>query len=98
MSIPRQRKPDAEQANLSGPPPYRRGDRIFAVDPDNGTSYALRVERVSIAADGKYHLVAAVTSPRRVRSHLLTVTVDADGAGPGITPRPSRAEPEPGHT
>jgi len=96
MSIPRQQDYGSAQQYPSVPPPYRPGDRIPAVDPDNGTSYLLRVERVSADTQGQYQLVAAVTSPRRLRSHLVTLTVDANGAGPGIPRRRSGAEPESG--
>jgi len=67
--------------------PYRTGDRIVATAPD-GTRFRARVETVRATADGQFTVVAAVTMPRRYRSHLLTSVVGADGYGPAI--RPSR--------
>ena len=63
--------------------PYQRGDRVRAVSPE-GVRYVVRVERVVPATTGGFHVVGAVTSPRRFRSHLLTVLVDAQGFGPAV--------------
>jgi hypothetical protein len=97
MSILRQHDYGSEQQYRSVPPPYRPGDRIPAVDPDNGASLLLRVERVSADAHGRFRLVAAVISPRRLRSHVVTLTVDTKGVGPGIAGHRSGAEPESGN-
>ena len=70
-------------------PPYRRGQRIHIVGPD-GVWFLVRVERIVARTDGCFTLVAAVRSPRRYRSHLLTTTVDAHGvidAGDAMTSR-----------
>jgi hypothetical protein len=67
-------------------PPYRCGDRIVATSPE-GTRFRARVEAVEPAADdGQFRVVAAITEPRRYRSHLLTAVVGADGYGPAIRP------------
>ncbi len=71
-----------DEATTAGAP-YRRGDRVRAVSPE-GVSYVVRVERVVPTPDGAFHVVGAVTSPRRFRSHLLTTLVDAEGYGPAI--------------
>ena len=67
------------------PPPYRRGDRICATSPE-GTRYLARVEAVKRTASGEFTVLAAVTEPRRYRSHLLTTLVGADGYGPAVRP------------
>lgn len=72
-----------------GVPPYRPGERIHAVDPVAGTGYLLRVERIAPVADG-FKLVAAVRWPRRLRSHVVTITVDADGRAPELGLEPDR--------
>lgn len=66
-------------------PPYRCGDRICATSPE-GTRYLARVEAVQRTPSGQFSVLAAVTEPRRYRSHLLTTLVGADGYGPAIRP------------
>jgi hypothetical protein len=74
--------------HLTGHLPYRCGDRIVATSPE-GTRFRARIEAVEPAADdGQFKIVAAITEPRRYRSHLLTALVGADGYGPAV--RPSR--------
>jgi hypothetical protein len=65
--------------------PYRCGDRICATSPE-GVHFLARVELVKPAANGQFTILAAVTEPRRFRSHLLTTVVDADGYGPAVRP------------
>lgn len=67
------------------PPPYRCGDRICATSPE-GVRYLARVEAVKRTLTGEFTVLAAVTEPRRYRSHLLTATVGADGYGPAVRP------------
>jgi hypothetical protein len=71
-------------------PPYRPGERIHVFPPGSGTGYLVRVERISPLADGGYKLVAAVRSPRRLRGHVVTITVDADGCRPELGLAPDR--------
>jgi hypothetical protein len=79
-----------------GVPPYRPGERIHVLPPGAGTGYLVRVERISPLADGGFKLVAAVRSPRRLRSHVVTITVDADGCCPELGLAPDRSG-RPGH-
>jgi hypothetical protein len=65
--------------------PYRTGDRICATSPE-GTRYLARVEAVKPTGPGQFSVLAAVTEPRRYRSHLLTTVVGADGYGPAVRP------------
>ena len=65
--------------------PYARGDRVRATSPE-GETYVVRVERVVAIPTGGFHVIGAVTSPRRFRSQLLTMVVDAEGNGPSISP------------
>ncbi len=67
------------------PPPYRCGDRICATSPE-GTRFLARVEAIKRTPSGDFSVVAAVTEPRRYRSHLLTTLVGADGYGPAVRP------------
>jgi hypothetical protein len=67
------------------PPPYRSGDRICATSPE-GIRFLARVEAVKRTLSGEFTIVAAVTEPRRYRSHLLTTLVGADGYGPAVRP------------
>jgi hypothetical protein len=67
------------------PPPYRCGDRICATSPE-GVRYLARVETVKRTATGEFSVLAAVTEPRRYRSHLLTTLVGADGYGAAVRP------------
>jgi hypothetical protein len=66
-------------------PPYRCGDRICATSPE-GVRFLARVEAVKETDGGQFTLVAAVTEPRRYRSHLLTTVVGPDGYGPAVRP------------
>jgi len=66
-------------------PPYRAGDRICATSPE-GIRYLARVEAVKPTGRGQFTVLAAVTEPRRYRSHLLTTVVGADGYGPAVGP------------
>jgi hypothetical protein len=66
-------------------PPYRAGDRICATSPE-GIRYLARVEAVKPTVHGQFSVLAAVTEPRRYRSHLLTTVVGADGYGPAVRP------------
>ena len=74
-----------EPERLDASMPYRSGDRIVATSPE-GTRFRARVEVVEARSDGRFTVVAAVTEPRRYRSHLLTSVVEADGYGPAIRP------------
>jgi len=74
---------EAEQAQV--PAPYRCGDRICATSPE-GVRFLARVETVKRTASGEFSVLAAVTEPRRFRSHLLTTLVGADGYGPSVRP------------
>jgi len=65
--------------------PYRCGDRICATSPE-GVRYLARVEAVKQTANGQFTILAAVTEPRRYRSHLLTTVVGPDGYGPAVRP------------
>ncbi len=67
------------------PAPYSCGDRICATSPE-GTRYLARVEAIKRTASGEFSVLAAVTAPRRYRSHLLTTLVGADGYGPAVRP------------
>ena len=67
------------------PPPYHCGDRICATSPE-GTRFLARVEAVKRMPSGEFTVVAAVTEPRRYRSHLLTTLVGADGFGAAVRP------------
>jgi len=67
------------------PAPYRSGDRICATSPE-GTRYLARVEAIRRNGSGDFTVLAAVTEPRRYRSHLLTALVGADGYGPAVQP------------
>jgi hypothetical protein len=67
------------------PAPYRCGDRIRATSPE-GTRYLARVEAVKRTPSGQFSVLAAVTEPRRFRSHLLTTLVGPDGFGPSVRP------------
>jgi hypothetical protein len=71
--------------STEAPAPYRCGDRICATSPE-GTRYLARVEAVKRTAADEFTVLAAVTEPRRFRSHLLTATVGADGYGPAVRP------------
>ncbi len=66
-------------------PPYRVGDRICATSPE-GVRYLARVETIRRRADKQFTVVAAVTEPRRYRSHLLTTVVGPDGYGVAVRP------------
>ena len=72
-------------AAVDVPPPYRCGDRICATSPE-GTRFLARVEAVTRTPSGAFSVLAAVTEPRRYRSHLLTTLVGADGYGPAVRP------------
>jgi hypothetical protein len=65
--------------------PYRCGDRIWATSPE-GVRFLARVEVVKPTASGEFTVLAAVTEPRRFRSHLLTTLVGADGFGVAVRP------------
>jgi hypothetical protein len=65
--------------------PYRCGDRICATSPE-GLRFLARVEAVKRTPSGQFSVLAAVTEPRRFRSHLLTALVGADGYGPAVRP------------
>ena len=67
------------------PAPYRCGDRICATSPE-GVRYVARVEAVTRTASGQFSILAAVTEPRRFRSHLLTTVVGPDGYGAAVRP------------
>jgi hypothetical protein len=67
------------------PAPYRCGDRICATSPE-GTRFLARVEAVKRTPSGEFSILAAVTEPRRYRSHLLTTLLGADGYGPAVRP------------
>jgi hypothetical protein len=65
--------------------PYRCGDRICATSPE-GVRFLARVEVVKPTSSGEFTILAAVTEPRRFRSHLLTTVVGADGFGVAVRP------------
>jgi hypothetical protein len=65
--------------------PYRCGDRICATSPE-GVRFLARVEAVKPTANGDFTILAAVTEPRRFRSHLLTTVVGPDGFGVAVRP------------
>lgn len=65
--------------------PYRCGDRICATSPE-GVRYLARVELIRPTDSGEFTIMAAVTEPRRYRSHLLTTVVGADGYGAAVRP------------
>jgi hypothetical protein len=65
--------------------PYRCGDRNCATSPE-GVRYLARVEAIKPTAGGQFTVLAAVTEPRRYRSHLLTTVVGPDGHGPAVPP------------
>ncbi len=67
--------------------PYRCGDRICATSPE-GVRFLARVEMVRPTPSGEFTVLAAVTEPRRFRSHLLTTIVGADGFGVAVRPAP----------
>lgn len=74
-----------EVEQVQAPAPYRCGDRICATSPE-GVRFLARVETVKRTATGEFSVLAAVTEPRRFRSHLLTTLVGADGYGPAVRP------------
>lgn len=76
---------DPVSTSAETPAPYRCGDRICATSPE-GTRFLARVEAVKRTPSGEFSVVAAVTEPRRYRSHLLTTLVGADGYGPAVRP------------
>jgi hypothetical protein len=65
--------------------PYRCGDRICATSPE-GVRFVARVEAIKPTPSGEFTILAAVTEPRRFRSHLLTTVVGADGFGVAVRP------------
>jgi hypothetical protein len=65
--------------------PYRCGDRICATSPE-GVRFLARVEVVKPTPSGEFTILAAITEPRRFRSHLLTTVVGADGFGVAVRP------------
>jgi hypothetical protein len=75
----------AAQGTTEVAAPYRCGDRICATSPE-GVRYLARVEAVRALPSGDFTVLAAVTEPRRYRSHLLTTVVGADGYGPAVRP------------
>jgi hypothetical protein len=64
-------------------PPYRRGDRICATTPE-GTRYLVRIEAIKALPSGQFSIIGAVTEPRKLRSHVLSTIVGADGYGPAV--------------
>lgn len=74
-----------QQMRGEAPAPYRAGDRIRATSPE-GLNFLARVESVKRTATGDFTVLAAVTEPRRFRSHLLTTVVGPDGYGSAVRP------------
>ena len=67
------------------PPPYRHGDQLCATSPE-GVRYQLRVETVTPRESGEFTIVGVVVAPRKLRSHLVSTVVGADGYGPAVQP------------
>lgn len=67
-------------------PPYHRGEQICVTGPD-GASYQVRVEAVTPTPAGEFAVVGVVVAPRKLRSHVVSTVVGADGFGPAVLPR-----------
>ena len=88
MGVPRRHRADgAEQP--ARVPPCRAGDRVRLIGPD-GTCYLVRVEWIVSCGNGEFTLIAAVISPRQLRSHLITTMVDTNGVAADLTPAPPK--------
>jgi hypothetical protein len=83
MSILQAAVTTVEAPGTEVPAPYQRGDRITVTSPA-GDRFLVRLEAVTPTGTGGFALLGAVVAPRKLRSHVLSTVVDANGVGPTV--------------